>query len=398
MLATLREYAIEQLKQNAEWSTYQHKHALHFAELTEWLITPLHTSEQRSALKQLNVEHPNLRAALTWACSPEGDAQIGLRIAACLWEFWAMNGDLEEGCTWIERLLTRPAAQAPTLYLAQTLNGMGVMSVTRSVPFKHWFERALMLFRQLGHRSGEAWTLNNLAQPIIWTETETAIEMLYESERIFRELGEEWNLAWTLNNLAQAALYKNQFEEASTYLAESLTSFRRSGDQRGLAWTTFLSGKLLHQQGQFVEAQHTFEESLGLLHAVDDFTGPSHMHQMAAWGALRLGNLHDAREHFRASLRIFKHTGALWDSAVCIVGFAHIALAQGEIERAASFLGTAIAVFKQCSRKPTQDEEAWLVPVTESIKSQLDEETFQSAWQSGFDTFNKQLEKLSIQP
>jgi predicted ATPase/DNA-binding XRE family transcriptional regulator len=396
MLATLREYALEQLKQKGEWGAYQHKHALHFSELAECLITPLHTDEQLSALRQLNLEHPNLRAALAWACSPEGEVQIGLRISACLWEFWTMNGDLEEGCTWIERLLSQPGADEATSYLAKTLNGMGVMAVTRSAPFRGWFERALILFRELYDRYGEAWTLNHLAQQGIVTDSENALAMLHESERIFRELGEEWNLAWTLNNLAQAALHKNEFEKADAYLAESLTSFRRIGDQRGLAWTTFLSGKLLHQQGQFIEAQHTFEESLDLLHAVDDFTGPSHMHQMAAWGALKLGNLPDARAHFKSSLRIFKHTGALWDSAVCIVGLVHIALAQGQALQAASLLGTAIALFKRSSRKPTEDEEAWLAPVVQSVKDLLDEETYESAWQLGFDTAEKELEELSV--
>jgi predicted ATPase/DNA-binding XRE family transcriptional regulator len=396
MLATLREYALEQLKQNGEWPAYQHKYALHFARLAEDIVPRLHTNEQLDALKGLNMEHPNLRSALTWACSSDGDVQIGLRITACLWEFWAMNGDLEEGCTWIERLLNQAGAEEPTSYLAQTLNGMGVMAVTRSVPFKDWFERALILFRELGDRYGEAWTLNNLAQQGIVTETEAALEMLHESERIFRELGEEWNLAWTLNNLAQVALHKNEFEKAGAYLTESLTSFRSIGDQRGLAWNTFLSGKSLHQQGQFVEAQHTFEESLGLLHAVDDFTGPSHMHQMAAWGALKLGNLPDARAHFKSSLRIFKHTGAVWDSAVCIVGLVHIALAQGEPLQAASLLGTAIALFKRSSRKPTEDEEAWLAPVIQSVKDLLDKETYERAWQRGFDAADKELEELSF--
>jgi predicted ATPase/DNA-binding XRE family transcriptional regulator len=396
MLTTLREYALEQLKARREWTAYQRKHAAHYAKMVENTVPRLRTKDQLNALKELSAEHSNLRAALAWACSTSGHVQIGLQITARLWEFWGMHGDLEEGYMWVERLLNRPGAQEPTLSLAHTLNGMGVMAASRALPFKPWLQQGLALFRQLGDEYGEAWVLNNLAQYSLQAETEKAFEMLHESLRLFREQGADWNLAWVLNNLAQVALQNGQYEQAQAYLSESLALFRRTGDQRGLAWTTFSYGKLLHEQGKLVEAQNTFEESLGLLHSVEDFTGPAWMHQMAAWGALKLGNLNDAREHFRAGLQIFRHSGDTWNSALCLVGFSHIALAGGYSEQAASFLGAAIALFRQSPRQPTEDERNWLAPLIQSISAQLDEQTYQSAWQAGLDAPDEKLEEVSM--
>jgi tetratricopeptide (TPR) repeat protein len=217
--------------------------------------------------------------------------------------------------------------------------------------------------------------------------------MLRESERVFRDLGADWNLAWTLNNLFQLALHNRQFEQAQSYLSESLTLFHRTGDQRGLAWTTFSLGNLLNEQGRTIQAQQTFEQSLGLLHSVEDFTSPSWVHMMAGWGALKLGNLNDARAHFSASLRIFRHTGDAWNSGICLAGLSHVALAGGHARQAASFLGMAIASFRQSARKPTTDERNWLTPLIQSITAQLDEATYQDAWQKGYDSYHAKLDE-----
>jgi predicted ATPase/DNA-binding XRE family transcriptional regulator len=395
ILTTLREYALERLNVRDEWAACQRAHATYYAAMVTNTIPSLRTKDQANALKELIAEQANLRAALDWACSGSGDVRVGLDITARLWEFWGMHGDLEEGHAWVERLLKQPGASEPTSSLAHTLNGMGVMAASRSIPFKDWLERGLAMFRQLEDEYGEAWALNNLAQHTMKNEEEHASQMLYESIQLFRRLGADWNLAWALNNLAQIALQAGQFEQVRAHLSESLALFQRSGDQRGLAWTTFVYGSLLHSEGRLVEAQHNFEQSLGLLHSVDDLTGPAWVHQMAGWGALKLGNLNDAREHFRECLRIFRHTGDIWNTALCLVSFSHIARAGGLFEEAASCLGAAIAIFRKSPRLPTKAEQDWLAPLIQSINSQLDEKTYQSAWQAGFDAFDKKLEEVS---
>jgi tetratricopeptide (TPR) repeat protein len=249
------------------------------------------------------------------------------------------------------------------------------------------------LFQQLGDAYGEAWATNNLAQHILETKPQQAFEMLRKSERLFRELGADWNLAWTLNNLIQLAIQNKQFEHAQALLSESLDLFRRCGDQRGLAWTTFSMGNLLHEQGRTKQAQETFKQSLGLLYSVEDFTSPSRVHMMAGWGALQLGNLNDARAHFSASLRVFKHTGDYWNSGVCLAGLAHVALAGDHAKQAASFLGMAMALFHRSRRQPTSEEENWLTPLIQSVQAQLDEATYQNAWQAGQDNLEENLER-----
>ncbi len=115
---------------------------------------------------------------------------------------------------------------------------------------------------------------------------------------------------------------------------------------------------------------------------------------MAGWAALQLGNLNDARDHFRASLRIFRHNGDPWNSGVCLAGLSHVAIAGGEARRAAFFLGMAIASFRTSPRKPTDDERNWLEPLIQSITAQLDENTYQTAWQEGYDVYGTNFDEV----
>jgi predicted ATPase/DNA-binding XRE family transcriptional regulator/Tfp pilus assembly protein PilF len=394
MLTPLREYALERLIQSPDHKTCLRAHAVHYAGMVEKTVSQLRTSNLTNALRTITAEHDNLRAALTWAGSKDGDVEIGLQITAHLWEFWCMHGDLEEGCMWVEQLLARSGADRPSSNLAHTLNGMGVMSASRSIPFTGWFERALLLFRELKDPYGEAWVLNNIGQFTMQTDTEQASQMLHESEGRFRELDAKWNLAWVLNNRAHLELQRGQFAQAQIHLTESLDLFERLGDQRGLAWTTFMAGNLLHNKGNYAEAQHTFAESLALLNDASDFTRPAQVHQLAGWGALELGDLNNARQHFRAAVQIFRHTGDIWNTALCLVSFSHIEMAAGRAEEAATLLGAAIAIFRTSPRLPTQAEQDWLAPFIESIRSRLDQDTYQRAWQAGFSFPERKLEAV----
>jgi hypothetical protein len=114
---------------------------------------------------------------------------------------------------------------------------------------------------------------------------------------------------------------------------------------------------------------------------------------MAAWAALILGNLNDARAHFSASLRIFRHTGDDWNGGICLAGLCHVMLAGGYAPQAASLLGAAIALFQRSPRQPTSDERNWLEPLVQSVMAQLDEAEYRRAWQAGHDGYEEKLDE-----
>jgi predicted ATPase len=116
-LETIREYATGKLQESHLDAEIRRAHLTYFCALAEQLQPATRDARQPQALAQLQLEHHNLRGALS-ACLATGDAQTGLRIATALERFWMFRG-LQEGGQWIHDLLALPGAARPPEALTQ---------------------------------------------------------------------------------------------------------------------------------------------------------------------------------------------------------------------------------------------------------------------------------------
>src|SRR5207247_8190097 len=87
MLATLREYALEQLESSGEAVTIRRRHAHVLLEMAEEAEPNLRNADRGRWVARLETERDNLRAALSWLLTT-GDAGTGVRLAAALGPFW----------------------------------------------------------------------------------------------------------------------------------------------------------------------------------------------------------------------------------------------------------------------------------------------------------------------
>src|SRR5262249_11309616 len=155
----------------------------------------------------LETEQPNLRAALAWSLSDEGDTALRLRLAGALWIFWFRRGYLTEGSRWLDRTLAVSGTEA-SLARAKVLVGAG--SLAR---FRGELDRAAALldegpriYRSLDDRAGLAWSLSHQGLVVLWQgSAELGITLLEESLALRRELGDPRDIARSLLNLAAAA-------------------------------------------------------------------------------------------------------------------------------------------------------------------------------------------------
>jgi non-specific serine/threonine protein kinase len=111
LLDTIREYAFEKLSERGELEAVCRQHALVYLTLAEAAVPHVHGKQQLDWLARLEQEHDNLRAALTWCQSASGDAMLGLRLVAVLWQFWR-NRYISEGQKWLESMLHAAGAAA----------------------------------------------------------------------------------------------------------------------------------------------------------------------------------------------------------------------------------------------------------------------------------------------
>jgi predicted ATPase/DNA-binding SARP family transcriptional activator len=109
MLATVRDYALEQLEAAGEGQDTSGRHVRFYAGLVEQAEPELTGADQASWLERLQAEHANLQAALGWA-SQTGDSDMALLMAARLWRFWQLRGHFADGRRRLQDLL---AAEGP---------------------------------------------------------------------------------------------------------------------------------------------------------------------------------------------------------------------------------------------------------------------------------------------
>ena len=114
LLETTRAYAFEKLAESGESGRTARRHAEH----CQALFAPFATAGQlQSALDDLGLyrrEIDNLRAALNWAFASDGDAALGVALAATGADFWVAVSLVAESCKWSAMALARLGAAAGT--------------------------------------------------------------------------------------------------------------------------------------------------------------------------------------------------------------------------------------------------------------------------------------------
>jgi predicted ATPase/class 3 adenylate cyclase len=281
MLETIREYAVGLLSEAGERDELRRRHAHYFLDLAERAEPELHGSRQGEWLERLELELPNLRAALEWSAS--SDAELGLRLAAALGQLWFKHGHLREGRRWLEEFVDDPTAQGETR--ARALAGLAVLStIIGDFPeAERRAEEAIRLADELGEASTAAWARLARGRTLIAEgehvrarglfreaevlglredEAETVavarFNLGYDSlscgdyddarewfEAVLAGLmveGEGYWVARTLAALGSVALHQGRTEDAVGFLRRSLGVSSRAGDRDNLAWATQLLG------------------------------------------------------------------------------------------------------------------------------------------------------------
>lgn len=312
MLETIREYATEQLAASGEVEALRQRHAAFFLSLAERVESQLLGPEQAAGLDHLARELGNLRAALRWAAEI-GAAETGLRLAGALARFWWLQGYLSEGRGYLERLLALPESAAPTVARAVALQALGML-LTRHADFdddtggqaaaRACYEEGLEIARALGDQPRAASVLRELGRLAgEISDFAVARPRLEESLEIARAMGDSDAIAQSLSELGSLALFEEDYARAGPFLTESLLLFRERGDIGNASFALFFLGHLAREQGNYAEAHARFAESLAIL--------PLSQYRWALHGVLE--------------------------------GFACVAAAQGQAERALRLSGAATA-------------------------------------------------------
>ena len=344
MLATIREYALERLAECGEANTLRDRHAAFFLNFAETAAPHVTTGQRMTWLVALEIEHDNLRAALTWSRSGASDAELGLRLAGALDWFWFFRGYLNEGRAWLQGSLAQANDATRTPLRVKALAGAGGLAWAQGdyATARSLLEDSVALGREMGASSKDV-----LAQPLMLLgfvavnqgRHESARALHSESLALSRASGDRWLQALTLSNLGDAMLMAGDAASARARFEESLALFRDLGDPWGRAIVLYAIGSMRLYQGDHATARASFEESASLCRSAGDRWGVARGLLGAASAALYEEDANQALTLFRESLDLEHEIGNTAGVVMSLAGLASVAAAQGDTDRAAQLAG-----------------------------------------------------------
>ena len=229
-------------------SDVRQRHANHFTALAEKAEPQLTSTQRKPWLAQLQAEHNNLRAALTWLIRERADAAGALRLAGALPWMWYFGGHFSEGRSWLKQALELAGADQHIAPKAKALvrrvssghlrrrYGSGALSWRTEVPnCGAPPEIAEVLAFALFHEG---------VASILRSEQDHARVVLKESLECFRELDDSWGTALATTYFGITWAYGPGTEdEARPVLAEGRARFQALARRLGTQHVIALSGQ-----------------------------------------------------------------------------------------------------------------------------------------------------------
>jgi tetratricopeptide (TPR) repeat protein len=346
MLETVHEYSREKLEESAEAESMKRAHAEYFLSLAEEAEPELKGPDQVEWLGRLVAEHDNMRAALSWA-RQRREAEVALGLGGALWSFWWRRGYHSEGRRWLEGALAIDGRRLPQSR-AMALAGLGMLAVQQGDVdrVQEACEEGLELLAREGKEASGAriYLLSVSGYGALTREDYERATRLYEESLVLsREMRDDWAIAFSLFGLALVSHHVGDLDRAAELYEESMDLFRELGDKHGLAYGLNNLGLVARYQGDLVRAEKLTEESVALLRELGSGGDAEGLCNLG-WMALLRDDLGKAADLYEETLTV------AWDIernpvvTSALEGFACLAGAHGEAERAARLWGAAQAL------------------------------------------------------
>ncbi|MDQ4000015.1 MAG: AAA family ATPase [Actinomycetota bacterium] len=342
MLETVREYALERLEESGESERLRRRHATYFLELTEAAERASQGPLQGVWLDRLEAEYGNLRGALAWSLTPQGDAEIGLQLTGALSHFWYVRGHHSESRMWLQNALEQGSGS--TAARARVLVGAGRLDWFQGelAGSKVLLEESLTLYQDLGDDAGAAWARLCLGRTEISRGNHGRGEALVEeSLALLRQQGKLWEISRALLALGAGALFEDDVDRATAKFEESLAICQDLENAEGVALSLLYLGRAAHMRGEDARSNTLLQESLALFKDLGDSRGVAEVLLELGRVAHAQGNDTRAVSLCRESLILSRNLDDKSHMAFCLAALAGVIQSAGQATRAARLFGAA---------------------------------------------------------
>jgi predicted ATPase/DNA-binding SARP family transcriptional activator len=338
MYEIVREYALERLAADPRREAVLRRHAEHYLALARATAPELYAHGELRALRELDREVDNIRAALAW--SLDAAPELALALAGCMRRYWRIRRTAAEGVRVLDAALRRAGPQAAAHDRAEAQLGRSdlLFLLDRRAEGLGAAERALEIYRAAGDQVGVADALCMVASSaLVVSDLDLARRRAREAYEQARAVGHERLMGRALGILAPA-LPASRRAEALEDAARLLSG---AGNQRELAVMFANSAYSAIREGRPEEALALHERAEPVAASIGDALLSVLIQTNLGLAALLAGDFQRAREAFARQLGLCAQHGFRWQAADGLIGLAGLAVRDGDPERAATLLGAA---------------------------------------------------------
>ena len=344
LLETIREFAVERLDVRPDANGLRRRHAEAYREFAAHAGSSLDGPEQAKWLHELELEHPNLRAALAWALEA-GEDELFARLTIAVTQFLRMRGHLGEA--------------------------------------RRSLDRAVALDLPPGLRATALLKLASVAREA--TDVEAARAVFPEAIALLREHpGEsDWTLSAALNNLGLLELDTCNYAAARGLFEESLGLAQAEADEVGIASATHNLGSCALAAGDVERAQNLFSRCLALTRRMNHTWGCAISLHMLAVTLIAAGRAEEAAAPLAEALTLARELDHPASTADILDDVAVVASARGDPVLSARLLGAVTRLRADLSLPAEPAHVRRIDRFEQHLRARMSDEAWEAAWMEG---------------
>jgi len=386
MLVTISAHAYAQLQALGEAAAAHRRHALAVLDVVEQAERHFVSPDRLGWLRQVDVELDNVRAALSWSLSDDGDPEIGGRIVGSLSWYWYLRGHLREGSSWADQLLQHmdPAAATPGHARAHFAAGGCAIMLGDAARARDVLRDGVARLRALG----DMWRVMHLLNLFGLTmaalgEPAVALELYDESIALAHASSDRWVEAYVLTNRGAAMALLGDLAQAGVTHRASLALFSQLDDTWGQAISLRAQAGLAAEQGDLATARGQYERSVPLFRETGDTRGLAQALLALGKVELRDGHGEEAQQILVESLERWREVGIAAGVVRCLAGLAGAAAVRSQLVRAARLYGASVTLAATLAVAFAAADEADRERTLAQLRGSLGLAQFDAAWAEG---------------
>ncbi len=315
LLQTIREYALERLRDGADWREAHDRHAAYFRALAEPTPAELQGPGQLAWLDRLETEHGNLSAAMSWLVEQD-QLEPAIQLSWATWRFWWLHGHAEELASYVDILTKSEHLPPQQRALALSGTGFGLFASGDPATAQPLLEQSLPLYRQAGDMLGAATTAAMLGHLLALQHQDArAGELLEQTLAPLQEAGNDrlagperlqhlLDVALVCNFLGQIRLSQGDDDRAAQLFTQGLNAARSAQDRFTILVSLYDLALSSQAQGDLTGAAERLKE--GVSQSAEAGDEPSVAYYLEALAAV--ATLEDNLER---AVRLLAAAGAL---------------------------------------------------------------------------------------